>query len=93
MEKQRKTISVEIDKYEILASSAESRIAELEKLIESYEKAEEALNNELEQLREVTIPYLAQIIQDLREQLKANTALNVGRQILFGGGGKKEYEE
>jgi len=93
MEKQWKTISVEIDKYEILASSAESRIAELEKLIESYEKAEEALNNELEQLREVTIPYLAQIIQDLREQLKANTALNVGRQILFGGGGKKEYEE
>jgi len=50
------------------------------------------LNNELEQLREVSIPYLAQIIQDLREQLKANTALNVGRQVLFGGG-KKESEE
>jgi len=61
----------------------ESKVDDLRLLIERYDKAEEALNNEIELYRDVRVPGLHLANEEMCRQIEALIALNVGKQVAF----------
>ena len=71
---------------------AESRVRNAQDVIDRYDHTEELLENELEVLRDIVVPQLVLANETAREQIKADTSLQVQRQVYYTGGEKTTKE-
>jgi hypothetical protein len=88
----RSTLESRISRHEELVMEAESRVRNAQDVIDRYDHTEELLENELEVLRDIVVPQLVLANETAREQIKADTSLQVQRQVYYTGGEKTTKE-
>ena len=88
----RSTLESRISRYGESIMEAESRVRNAQDVIDRYDHTEELLENELEVLRDIVVPQLVLANETAREQIKADTSLQVQRQVYYTGGEKTTKE-
>jgi len=91
-EKIKNRLNNKISQYEGMVAEAESRVKDAQLVIDRYDHTEELLENELEVLRDIVVPQLVLANETAREQIKADTSLQVQRQVYYTGGEKTTKE-
>ncbi len=71
--------------YESVVNEVESRVKEAQNVVAKYDHTEEKLSNELEVYRDVVVPQLTLAAEMGRQQMEAEIALQVQRQVYYSG--------
>ena len=90
IDREKRAVEKSISRWRDAVAEFEAEMQVLRSQVETYEKAENALNNENELLREIVIPGLTDGIEELRQQVKANISLSVAKQVMAESGPRKE---
>lgn len=68
--------------------NANDKMQEAQRTISQYDHTEEMLNNELQVYRDVVVPQLTLAAEIGRQQMQAEIALQVQRQVVYSGADK-----
>jgi len=78
------------NEHESALSDVELKLGEAQAVIDKYDHTEEILNNELQIYRDVIVPQLTLSAEIGRQQMEAEIALQVQRQVFYAGDKKQE---